>query len=64
MARQARKNTNLVENVKEINQWYYTLQEELDGFLFGKIFIIFGKKNNNKVVEYRKYLNIMCDLIM
>jgi hypothetical protein len=24
MARQARKNTNLVENVKEINQWYYT----------------------------------------
>jgi hypothetical protein len=24
MARQARKNTYLVENVKEINQWYYT----------------------------------------
>ena len=24
IARQARKNTNLVENVNEINEWYYT----------------------------------------
>ena len=23
-------------------------------FLFGKIFNIFGKKNNNKVVEYKQ----------
>ncbi len=34
MARQARKNTNLVENLKEINQWFHTLRQKTSKLSF------------------------------
>ena len=39
MARQDKKNTNLVENVKEINQWYYTYSFNKGDYNFSESFV-------------------------